>query len=119
MKIFSNIEIMTLLILFFLFPIYSGETRSSSDLIIEIKGIETVEGKIQIGIYNDEDKFPEVGGAYRSEYFTVTAKEMSCTIKDLPNGVYAIALFHDVNSDGECNLNFWGFLLNYMASLTT
>ena len=30
---------------------------------------------------------------------------MKVTIDDLPNGEYAIALYHDVNADGICNLN--------------
>lgn len=32
----------------------------------------------------------------------------SIVIKDLPKGTYAVSLYHDVNSDKTCNLNFFG-----------
>ncbi len=67
-----------------------------------------MKGLIQIGIYNERDAFPKIGMEYRLEYFTVVSKEMTVRIKDLPYGEYSIALFHDIDSDGECNLNFIG-----------
>lgn len=78
------------------------------NLDIKILGISQVKGLIQIGIYNESDAFPKIGMDYRVEYFTVVSKKMTVRIKDLPHGEYSIALFHDINSDGECNLNFIG-----------
>jgi len=95
----------------FIFAIYLSILNlftNKSNLIIQINGIEEIKGKIQIGIYNDEDKFPDVGGEYRIEYIKVNSSEAVYTIKNLPLGDYAIALFHDINSDGVCNFNFWG-----------
>ena len=30
------------------------------------------------------------------------------TFKDVPKGDYAISIYHDVNADKECNMNFIG-----------
>lgn len=79
-----------------------------STLTIQVQGIKDIKGKIQIGIYNDAAKFPKVGGEYRTEYMEVNANEVTYQAKNLRNGKYAIALFHDINSDGVCNLNFLG-----------
>ncbi|NER08912.1 Uncharacterized conserved protein, DUF2141 family [Muriicola jejuensis] len=80
----------------------------NAQLEIEILGINEVKGKIQIAVYNDSEVFPEKGKAYRVECFEVTSAELNAVIKDLPHNEYAIALFHDINGDQECNLNFIG-----------
>jgi uncharacterized protein (DUF2141 family) len=85
---------------------FSSDNYAS--LTIQIQGLKQIKGKIQIGIYNDANQFPKVGGEYRVEYVDASANTLSYTAKNLPNGEYAIALFHDVNSDGVCNLNFLG-----------
>lgn len=85
-----------------------GTNNKSSDLTIEIVNIEQTKGKIRMGIYNDADKFPKEGGAIRNEAFEVTGKTIKCVVKNLPHGEYAIALYHDVNDDNVCNMNFVG-----------
>jgi uncharacterized protein (DUF2141 family) len=76
-------------------------------LTVKINGIKSVSGNIGIGLYNDADKFPDVGGEYKKISIKVTATTMQYTIS-LPPGTYAIAIYHDENSDGECNTNLLG-----------
>ena len=78
------------------------------DLDISITGIKKPEGKIQIGLYNNKESFPNVDEQYK--LFYIDANEFSgvYTIKDLPKGEYAVAIFHDKNSDMICNTNFLG-----------
>ncbi len=80
----------------------------NKNLTIQITGIKETKGRIQMGIYNTPTKFPKIGGEYRIEYVNVTAKTITHTIENLPDGYYAIALYHDVNSDKACNRNFLG-----------
>ncbi len=80
----------------------------NAQLEIEISGISEIKGNIQIAIFNDSAVFPEKGKAYRVEYFDVNAEVMQVAIDDLPYDDYGVVLFHDVNSDKECNLNFIG-----------
>ena len=80
----------------------------NAKLEIEISGISEIKGKIQIAIFNDSEVFPEKGKAYRVEFFDVNAQVMQVVIADLPYNDYGIVLFHDVNSDKVCNLNFIG-----------
>jgi len=76
-----------------------------SSLTIKVSGIEELKGIIQVGIYNKEEAFPKIDSQYRIEYFDVDSKEMILKMDGLAHGEYAIALFHDVNGDGICNLN--------------
>ena len=92
------------LLCFSLFTQYLFSQQSI--LSIKILGIKEVKGIIQVGIYNEKDAFPKKGREYRVEYFMVTSKETTVTIENLAHDEYSIALYHDLNSDGECNLNF-------------
>jgi uncharacterized protein (DUF2141 family) len=38
----------------------------------------------------------------------VDANEVKYTVQDMPPGDYAIAIYHDANTDGQCNSNFLG-----------
>jgi len=78
------------------------------DLDITITGLKSTEGKIQIGLYNKKESFPLVDGQYKLFYFDANDFSGAYTIRDLPEGEYAIALFHDKNSDKICNTNFLG-----------
>jgi len=92
----------SLLLSFFLQNSYSQKL----ELNIEISGVNKIKGLIQIGIYNVKESFPKIGKEYRVEYFKVTSNTMNIQIDNLPQNEYSIALFHDINSDGKCNLNF-------------
>jgi uncharacterized protein (DUF2141 family) len=80
-------------------------------LIVEVVGIEEARGTILIGIYDNEKTFPKTGKSFRNVSVPVDGKRVKCTIDDLPEGSYAIALCHDVNGDGEFNTNFVGMPL--------
>jgi uncharacterized protein (DUF2141 family) len=96
-------------IVLFYFAFWSQDLYTQTyDLAITVSGIKSTGGRIQIGLYNNRESFPHVDEQFNLYY--VDPKEFSgiYTIKDLPEGEYAIALFHDQNSDGICNTNFLG-----------
>jgi uncharacterized protein (DUF2141 family) len=78
------------------------------DLSVVITGLKSTAGGIQIGLYNDKKSFPDIDGQYRLYYFSVKDFSGIYTIIDLPKGEYAVAIFHDENSDKICNTNFLG-----------
>jgi uncharacterized protein (DUF2141 family) len=83
-------------------------SETKCDLTIVITNINKACGLVQIGIYNKKENFPKIGKEYRTASVKVVGKEFKTTIKDLPVGNYAIALYHDRNSDGTCNANLIG-----------
>ena len=78
------------------------------DLSVTITGLKSTAGGIQIGLYNNKESFPHVDGQYKLYYFNVNDFSGIYTIRDLPEGEYAVAIFHDKNSDKICNTNFLG-----------
>lgn len=77
-------------------------------LMITIPNVSNDQGLIQIGLFNEKEHFPKEG----KEFLIVIRKAESPvfvhTIEGLQPGDYAIALMHDENADGVCNLNFFG-----------
>jgi uncharacterized protein (DUF2141 family) len=79
------------------------------DIEVSIKNIKNINGYIQIGLYNDPNVFPKVDKEFKRYYFKVSSTNMTYTIKDLSKGKYAIATYHDENSDKKCNRNMIGY----------
>ena len=81
---------------------------NNPQLTIKITNIEKVKGEIKIGIFNSGTNFLKEGAAIKNYSVKVENNTALLTIKDLPKGEYAITMYHDQNSDNECNRNFIG-----------
>ena len=94
------------LLFLLLFP-----SSSSSDININIDGIEELKGSMFIAVFDDPASFPEFGKQYREMVIPVRSLELSHTFKDLPNHTYAVAVFHDINDNGILDKNALGIPL--------
>lgn len=95
-----------LIVLFSL--LFLNTPNETFDLTVTINNIKHIEGSIEIGLFNNGDRFMEAGQAYKSVSVKVTGNAETIVIKDLPKGTYAISLYHDRNSNGKCDRNFLG-----------
>lgn len=77
-------------------------------LTIKISNIEKIQGEIKIGIFNTEKNFLKEGASVKNYSIKVEKNSTVVTISNLPKGEYAISMYHDENSDNECNRNFIG-----------
>ena len=77
-------------------------------LTIKIPNIKKLEGIVEIGIYNDKEGFPDAGKQYKQYFFKLNSSTSLFELKNIPIGKYAIALYHDQNTDGKCNKNLIG-----------
>lgn len=89
--------------MFFLYP-YSKET----ELIITIKGITSLNGKLQVAVFRAKDEFPTYGKQFKGKIVEVKSKTMRVTFDDLPPDTYAIAVYHDANGNYRLDKNFVG-----------
>lgn len=98
---------MNYLVIFFslLFVNTNVETHS---LTVTIDHIKNIEGTLEIGLFDNGERFLEEGQAYKSISVKVESSSETVVIENLPAGTYAISLYHDKNSDGKCNRNFFG-----------
>jgi uncharacterized protein (DUF2141 family) len=97
-------NIVLLLILLHTLPNLNGQIN----LTITIPNVKNDQGLIQIGIYDKKENFPKEGEEFMLIIQLADAPVFAHTIENLAPGDYAVALMHDENADGVCNLNFFG-----------
>ena len=102
---------MKYILLFLLVNVIYGAAPQSAqkvDLKIEITNIKRIEGTIELGIFNNSKSFLQKGKEYKTYSQQVCNDTVYFLLKDLSIDNYAISIYHDVNSDRECNLSFFG-----------
>ena len=83
-------------------------TQDTASLTIEITGVKERKGKLQLGLFNQEEGFPEAK-PYRAEVLNITENnELRVVFNNLPSGEYAVAVYHDKNSNGKLDKNLLG-----------
>ena len=115
-----------ILLLFFLFVIYGdAPTTETADLKIVVTNINTLKGTIELGVFNNQKTFLRKGEEYKTFSQKVTNDSLVFFLHDFKKDNYAISLYHDVNSDNECNLGFlgipvepYGFSRNFRPKLS-
>lgn len=82
------------------------EELSSFELTIE--GISKVEGEIRIAVFNSEDSYNEKEDPIHAVVLPVEGGTLIWDEEKLPYGDYAIAVYHDKNTNGELDSNILG-----------
>lgn len=82
-----------------------GQTKN---LDISVKGIEDIQGEMVVLVFDNPDNFPKDQKLAKIYKFRVTGKEMTLSVKGIPDQDVAIFIYHDKDSNGKCNQNFIG-----------
>lgn len=78
-------------------------------LTVKLENISSSKGKMLLALFNKEEGFPGTPQkAFRILDIPAKKPSVSLSFDQLPSGTYALAVFHDVNNDGELNTNFLG-----------
>jgi uncharacterized protein (DUF2141 family) len=80
----------------------------ASSLEVKVNGFKNYRGDVQIALWNSSVGFPD---DYNTSYITKTegAKaNFSTIIRNLEPGTYAVAMYHDKNSNSKMDTNFLG-----------
>ena len=81
----------------------------STNISVEITGIDQLKGQLMLAVFDDEDNFPNSDKALMRIVHPVTATKESISISNLVKGKkYAIAVYHDLNKNGRLDKNFLG-----------
>jgi uncharacterized protein (DUF2141 family) len=94
-----------LLLLLFLLPL-SGFAQN--ELIVEVQGVQSSIGNINVAVYNKAEGFLKFEGVYKSDSTRAVAGNTRIRIQDLPSGEYALAVFHDKNGNNILDTNWLG-----------
>ena len=80
----------------------------SGKIIVDVSGIEKIEGQLALGLYNNAKDFPQQNKAYMGVFLEITSKNLQNVFADIPKGEYALAIFHDINCNKKLDKNFLG-----------
>ena len=78
--------------------LHDGRTAT---LTIEVYGLESDNGSVAVALYDSPASFDQRTAAVASETLVPKDRLATWTVGDLPAGVYAVAVYHDLNDNGE------------------
>ena len=93
------------LFLFLLFPVW---LFSQHTLTVSVAGAESSKGSISVAVYDQEEGFLEFDKVFKGASTATEEGITKLVIEDLPEGEYALAVFHDENANNELDTNFMG-----------
>lgn len=105
----KSIQISVLLLLGSIYHILAQNgtpALQSSTVTIKITGVSSDKGAVYFAMYTDIENWLETS-KYEGKTLTVNGSAV-VTFDDIPNGHYAISVYHDENDNGELDTNFMG-----------
>jgi uncharacterized protein (DUF2141 family) len=94
--------------LLFVFVVISNVISAQHSLSLNIDGVTSEEGNICFAIYTNENSFLKFDKVFKSGSEKAVKGSTAFQITDLPDGDYAIAIFHDANGDKNLDTNIFG-----------
>jgi uncharacterized protein (DUF2141 family) len=85
---------------------YQSEAQETHDITVAVKNANSNDGKMFIALYDTESNF--LGETYKAVKSEITNNQCSITFEAIPEGVYAVSVFHDENDNGKMDTNFFG-----------
>jgi len=90
-----------------------AQSAATHEISAQIKISKNFQGHIVCSLYRDAKKYPS-GKLPESDILKLPLNELNkdniiCNYKDLKPGKYAVAVFHDLNSNGKMDTNDLGF----------
>jgi uncharacterized protein (DUF2141 family) len=89
----------------------AAQAPATATLTVNVSSAKSAQGKVRVDLYNSANGFPDKpANAFRHEVVDIDAKALTAkaVFADLPHGVYAVAVHHDENGNGEMDKNILG-----------
>ena len=110
-NVVSSVGILLLWLGSALLPSTGASEPPKSALTIKVVGARNAKGKIGVALFQDPEGFPErASTSFRSEQANIDSQTMSAEMvfRDVPQGVYAVSVFHDENTNGKLDKGLFG-----------
>ena len=80
--------------------------QETYSLTVKIEGAANDEGKMMIALYDSESNFLEK--TFKGSTSQISNKGCTVTFENVPEGIYAVSIFHDENDNDKLDSNFIG-----------
>ena len=81
---------------------------SQNSLSIELLGVKSSMGNINVAVYNGSKGFLKFEEVFKVERIAAREVATHLRISNLPSGEYAVAIFHDENANDKLDTNWLG-----------
>ncbi|MFS4493002.1 DUF2141 domain-containing protein [Maribacter sp. 2308TA10-17] len=96
-------------ILYFLFfSFLPFMIAAQNTLTIVAENVQSSDGLIAVGVYIDAASFLKEGKEYTGVFAKAEKGTTRIELPNLPNGIYAVSIFHDENGNKAMDTNFFG-----------
>jgi len=90
-------------VLTYLAILFTGLTLQAQNTIeVNINNLDNDDGNVKVGLYNEKASFLEA--TYKSDVVKISKKSAATTFTNVPDGIYAVSIFHDEDNDGKLNM---------------
>jgi len=86
----------------------TSDEANGASVKIEVSGINVISGRIDCALFSSDVGFLQQPDMAAHDIQQVTKSKTSCSFTRLKAGNYAIAISHDLNSNGKLDKNFFG-----------
>lgn len=94
--------------LFFLLLLLPVLGSAQHRLSVKIHGVKTSNGTINVAVYNKSDHFLKFDQVFKADSVKAEKGETRIYLENLPEGEYALAIFHDENGNEKLDTNWLG-----------
>lgn len=84
---------------------------TAAELSVEVLGVRSNDGFVHFGLYDNPETFPTKDGRLDGSREAISENRAVFVFKGLKPGRYAVAVYHDENSNGEFDQVFFGLPL--------
>ncbi len=81
---------------------------SQNRLSVSVEGVKTSNGQISVAVYDHSEGFLKFDQVYKCDSIKARKGITHINIEDLPEGEYALAIFHDENGNNKLDTNWLG-----------
>lgn len=82
----------------------NAQQSKQNDITVVISNLNSNTGKVFVALYNSESSFLRKG--IKNDIKEILNNSCTIIFKDVPNGTYAVSMFHDENNNGKMDTNF-------------
>lgn len=96
------------LLTIFLVYVFTSQITAQDNFSVTVKvnGLKSNDGQVFIALYNSEEDWLE--NVFKGTTSAISEKTCTVVFEDIPNGIYAVSIFHDENNNGKMDKNFMG-----------
>lgn len=96
------------LMLFTLLLVLLKTAQAQSKIIVSVTNFENSKGICRGCLFTNAEAFSGKGAPLKCTQVSVSGKTAQLVFENVPEGVYAVSVFHDVNSNNKMDKNFLG-----------